>query len=570
MIIFEKIRFKNFLSFGNTFTEIVLNHSPTTLIVGENGAGKSTLLDALTFVLFGKPFRKFNKPQLVNSVNKKQCMVEIEFHINKNHYLVRRGIKPAVFEIEENGNLIAQDAANGDYQGFLEKHILKMNLTAFTQIVILGKATYVPFMRLPAKQRRTLIEELLGLTIFSKMNEVLSQRNKDLKNELANTETFIRGLNDKIEIRKEFIEKVTGDKEAELKEVENEIADTDKNIKDYRKDIKRISEEVSTLTSQKPCKSEIDKKHTQLNNYNHEFKVKINALTKEIKFLTSNDSCPTCNQEIDDTFCKNIVSKNESKIGRLEEGQLHLVGKLDSVEKELSEYQSLHQEIHKLDVELNGKQNSLDELERYKEKLLKRKDNLNKMNTVDVDNHKEILDILNSDLNDHLTKKNELVEKQGYHSSIGLMLKDDGIKSLIVNKYLPVFNQSINKYLQHMGMFVKFTLDEQFNETILARYMDTYSYESFSEGQKLRIDLAIMLTWRDIAKMKNAMDTNLLIMDEVFDSSLDQSGIDSFVDLIPSMKNTNVFVVSHTPDKLSDKFRSQLEIKLDGNFSRIM
>lgn len=570
MIIFEKIRFKNFLSFGNTFTEIQLNRSPTTLIIGENGVGKSTMLDALTFVLYGKPFRKFNKPQLVNSVNKKQLLVEIEFTINKNKYLVRRGIKPAVFEIEENGTLIAQDAANGDYQGFLEKHILKMNLVAFNQIIILGKATYIPFMRLTTGNRRALIEELLGLTIFSKMNEVLSQRVKDMKTALSTCESKLKTLLDKINVRKEFIEKVTGDKKAELKEIEKDIKVHDKNIKTYTVAIEEISKERTALVETQLDKKSIDKNHTQLNNYSHEFKVKINALQKEITFLTSHDSCPTCNQEIDEEFCKEIVNKNEKKITKLEAGQTQLSDKLVDVQNQLAEYQRIHNQIHELDIQLNSKQHSLNEFIRYKDNLQKRKENILKMNSVDVENHQEILDTLRVEYEELQREKTELVSDSGYYASIGMMLKDTGIKSLIVNKYLPIFNQSINKYLQHMGMFIKFTLDEQFNETIKARYMDDYSYESFSEGQKLRIDLAIMMTWRDIAKMKNAMDTNLLIMDEIFDSSLDQSGIDAFIDLLPAMKNTNVFVVSHTPDKLNDKFRSQMEIKLEGNFSRIV
>lgn len=570
MIRFTKIRFKNFLSFGDTFNEIKLSNSPTTLIVGGNGVGKSTLLDALTLVLFNKPFRKFNKSQLINSVNNKHCLVEIEFTVNKNHFLVRRGMKPSVFEIEENGKLIPQDAANNDYQGFLEKHILKMNLTAFTQIVILGKATYIPFMRLPIGKRRVLVEELLGLTIFSKMNEVLSCRNKDLKIELNNLSTAINTVENSIEVRQEFIAKVSGNNKKEIREVEYDLKSTESNIIEYRDEIKEINNEIKSHTTRLPNKVAIDAKHTQLNNYNHEFIVKISSLNKEVDFLTSHESCPTCNQEIRADFRDEIVYKNKNKIIKFEDGKLKLADKLSDVCGELVKYQRVHSKIHELEVHINGKQNSLDALEHNKMKLLKRKDSLVKMNDVDTNDARVKLGALEIDMKNKLIRKNELIEQQGYQSSIGIMLKDGGIKSLIVNKYLPVFNQSINKYLQHMGMFVKFTLDEEFNETIQARYMDTYSYESFSEGQKLRIDLALMLTWRDIAKMKNAMDTNLLIMDEIFDSSLDQNGIDAFIGLIPLMTNTNVFVVSHTPDKISDKFASCMEFTLDGNFSKVV
>jgi DNA repair exonuclease SbcCD ATPase subunit len=567
MIIFEKIRFKNFLSFGNQFTEVTLNSNQTTVIVGRNGAGKSTMLDAISFVLYGKPYRSINKPQLVNSVNNKDCVVEIEFSIGSYEYRIIRGIKPNIFEIYENGNLINQESHVTDYQDYLEKNILKINYTAFTQIVVLGKATYVPFMKLKSQDRRNLIEELLGITIFSKMNEILKGRLVNVKNDKQSFDNNIELLNEKLSLKKKYIQQLSVDNDAKKQELENDIELLYDSIEKNNIKLDKLSAIKQDLLDQTIKYEETKNKQRQLEKFEYEFNNKIKKIKKELKFFHSNDECTTCGQHIDETFKIRIVDEHNSKLVELESDAEKLNDQLEKVSTGISFMEEKLKEIRNIELDENLIKSKITESTNLIKKLQLKKDE-----TVlggDIQNEINSLGELKSQIIKAKEDRSESNTLMSYYQSIGTMLKDTGIKSMIVQKYLPIFNQLINQHLTKFELFVKIELDETFNETILSRSRDNFSYSSFSEGEKLRIDLAILLTWREISKMKNAMSTNLLIMDEVFDSSLDQTGVDAFIDLIPKMEFANIFVISHTPDKLYNKFKNIIEIEKDGNFSVI-
>lgn len=573
MIYFRKIRYRNFLSFGDAFTEIQLDRSPTTLITGENGAGKSTFLDALTFVLYNKPFRKINKPQLVNSINNKQCVVEIEFDVGGRCYMVRRGIKPNIFEVYEHSSyegiedhLMPQDASSGDYQTTLEKDILKMNYQAFTQIVILGKATFVPFMRLSAGDRRQVIEDLLGLRIFGTMNKVLKEKMKTLKTNLQATETNLSMCEDKIENRQRYIDDMAKDRTNQIEEAKAKIAELTESVEKTTRDNEKLTEHRDKLAEQVAHENELLSKRRKLERTGTQLRTKKSTHKEVVDFFRDNTDCPTCTQPISEEHRAPILSDREAKIAKLEEGEEKVRADLDEVEDALDEIDSINDKIAKIDRKVSDFNATIRQQNRQIKELNAQ---IEKLTVVSTDKDQLIVDQLKEDREELRTKRNELHETHTYYLSIAGMLKDDGIKTLIINKYLPVFNQLINQYLQKMGFIVKFTLDEQFNEQILSRYRDKFSYNNFSEGQKLRIDLAILLTWREVAKLKNSLNTNLLIMDEVFDSSLDQEGVDAFMEILPSMGDSNIFVVSHTPDKLYDKFRSHLGFTMSQNFSNI-
>lgn len=573
MIQFRKIRFKNFLSFGENFTEIQLDRSPTTLITGDNGAGKSTFLDALTFVLYNKPFRKINKPQLVNSVNGKGCVVEIEFEVSGKCYLVRRGIKPNTFEIFEHtsfddieDNLMPQDAKTGDYQTTLEKDVLKMNYQAFTQIVLLGKATFVPFMRLGAAQRRQVIEDLLGLSIFGTMNVVLKTKIKTLKSNLDACETNLMMCEDKIDNRQRYIDQMARERTSRIEDTSSQIEELTGSIEKITGDIDKLSgkrdelfESVSEEPTHKTKRRKLESLATQL-------RTKKGTHADVIEFFNDNDVCPTCTQGIDEELSARKVGERQVTIDKIEEGERKLEHDLSELQTLLKEIEVVNGNIRKIDMKIAQLNSQLKEQNGQINKLNADRD---KLNVVSTENDQKVVDELKEDLEELREKRNDLQDTNNYYASIASMLKDDGIKTLIINKYLPIFNQLINTYLQKMGFLIKFTLDEQFNEVILSRYVDGFSYNNFSEGQKLRIDLAILLTWREVAKLKNSLNTNLLIMDEVFDSSLDQDGVDAFMEILPSLGDSNIFVVSHTPDKLYDKFRSQIGFTMSKNFSSI-
>lgn len=573
MIYFRKIRYRNFLSFGDRFTEIQLDRSPTTLVTGENGAGKSTMLDALTFVLYNKPFRKINKPQLVNSINRKQCLVEIEFDIGGKCYLVRRGIKPNVFEIFEHtsyegieDHLMHQDAATGDYQEILEKDVLKMNYKAFTQIVILGKATFVPFMRMTTGDRRQVIEDLLGLRIFGVMNKLLKEKQKTLKRNLKEVEDSIFICEDKIENRQRYIDDMNKDRTDQIEQARLKIEELNNSITEHRKGIEDFEDSADELEDTIADSSDVDAKIRRMDRIIAQLEAKMKTHEETVSFFVSNPQCPTCEQDIAESLRDTKISETKLKLTKLEEGISVADGDLKKAEDRMSEIEDVKSKVSSLERKIREYQAIIKQQERQINELSAQ---MNKLSTVSTEDDQKVVDELKVELKKLNNQRNELQETNAYYMTIGSMLKDDGMKTLIINKYLPIFNKLINDYLLRMGFIVKFTLDESFNENILSRYHDKFSYNNFSEGQKLRIDLAILLTWREVAKLKNSLNTNLLIMDEVFDSSLDQDGVDAFMEIIPSLGDSNIFVVSHTPDKLYDKFRSHLSFTLNQNFSNI-
>lgn len=567
MIKFSKIRFKNFLSFGEQFTEIQLDRTSTTLVTGPNGSGKSTFLDALTFALYNKPFREINKPQLVNSVNGKGLMVEVEFTIGKKEYLIRRGIKPNKFEIHEDGKLLDQDGTARDYQNHLERNILQMNYTAFTQIVILGKATYIPFMRLSGPDRRQVIEDLLGLRIFTTMNKVLKSMISSLKEDIRDADAELAGVTDKIQVREEYIAKLQAARDEHTSKVDENIAELEEEVADHTSSVEKLEAELSEIGVPdhdiKPLRTKRDKMTTM----GAQLAEKVRAFTREVDFFSDNETCPTCKQDITEEFRKKETNVRKQKIEKLQEGQATLSSDLEDLEKHIDGVEDVLTRIGQIESRIDSHQSTISGLQRQITRLQKQRNNVDEG---DVDEETKKLKGLKKELRAAKKKHDDLKDTGAYYTAIAGMLKDSGIKTLIIEKYLPIFNQFINQYLNQMGFFIQFNLDNEFNETILSRYRDKFSYASFSEGQKLRIDLSILLTWREIAKLKNSLNTNLLIMDEVFDSSLDQSGVDSFVNMIPSMENTNMFVVSHTPDKLVDKFRSEIAFKMENNFSEMI
>lgn len=568
MIEFQKVRWKNFLSTGNHFTEITLNRSASTLIVGENGAGKSTILDALTFSLFGKSFRKINKPQLVNSVNIKDCVIEIEFKIGKVGYLVRRGIRPNIFEIYINGKMLDQDSKIRDSQLYLEENILKLNYKSFTQTVILGSATFVPFMQLSANDRRDIIEDILDIKIFSSMNELLKGKSAIVKDALYNNEKERELQNYKIEMQdrsigdaknlkknsiKTFKSKIKTQKveQKELLESNTTLADT----------VNALIEEVVDETKITTKKRKMDKLENQLSNNS----VKIDS---EIDWFKTNDVCPSCQQDINDGHKNCIVEEKGKKkdeltdaIASLNEEMLAVRAKLDIInEKKETLYDTkniMHNNVMKIDFiqkNIDGLEADIDDTEN---------------NNTNVKKLEKELKELNAELKSLDTARGELVDDKNYFTVAGQFLKDTGVKTSIIKYYLPIMNKLINRYLQEMDFYINFTMDERFVENIKSRGREGFTYSSFSEGEKMRVDLALLFTWREIARMKNSVNTNLLVLDEVFDSSLDATGTDEFLKLLNTLGGNNVFVISHKGDILFDKFNETVKFQKVKNFSQI-
>ena len=568
MIEFQKVRWKNFLSTGNHFTEITLNRSASTLIVGENGAGKSTILDALTFSLFGKSFRKINKPQLVNSVNSKDCVIEIEFKIGKVGYLVRRGIKPNIFEIYINGKMLDQDSKIRDSQLYLEENILKLNYKSFTQTVILGSATFVPFMQLSANDRRDIIEDILDIKIFSSMNELLKGKSAIVKDALYNNEKERELQNYKIEMQdrsigdaknlkknsiKTFKSKIKTQKveQKELLESNTTLADT----------VNALIEEVVDETKITTKKRKMDKLENQLSNNS----IKIDS---EIDWFKTNDVCPSCQQDINDGHKNCIVEEKGKKkdeltdaIASLNEEMLAVRAKLDIINEKKETLYDTKNIMHNNVVKIDFIQKNIDGLEADIDDTENNNTNVKKL-------EKELKE-LNAELKSLDTVRGELVDDKNYFTVAGQFLKDTGVKTSIIKYYLPIMNKLINRYLQEMDFYINFTMDERFVENIKSRGREGFTYSSFSEGEKMRVDLALLFTWREIARMKNSVNTNLLVLDEVFDSSLDATGTDEFLKLLNTLGGNNVFVISHKGDILFDKFNETVKFQKVKNFSQI-
>jgi DNA repair exonuclease SbcCD ATPase subunit len=570
MIIFQKVRWKNFLSTGNSFTEIDLTRSTNTLIVGHNGAGKSTILDALTFGLFGKPFRKINKPQLMNTINNSDCVVEIEFKIGKKQYKVVRSIKPNAFEIYCDAVLVNQDAKAKDYQEHLEKFILKLNYKSFTQVVILGSASFVPFMQLSPADRRAIIEDLLDIQIFSSMNAIVKNKISTIKDEQKTVDYNIKLVDAKISLQKQNIEDNKKNHLVEINKKTQEITDNDTHLNNVSKNILLIQKHIQQLTSKISDKIAVSTRNTKLITLQSKFEDNVKKLNKEISFYENNDNCPTCQQAIVSETKDKHVTEKQSKITEIQTATTKLDEELNNVCNRLKEIEKIQKHINEHNSEVVKLNTQVTSINSYNVKLLKEIEEL-RTRTVFTENDDGKLKLLNEELQGyHISAEQLSVDKQ-YHEFAATLLRDTGIKTKIIKQYLPVMNKLINKYLTSMDFFVNFNLNESFEETIKSRHRDEFSYASFSEGEKMRIDLALLFTWRQIAKMKNSVNTNLLVLDEVFDSSLDGVGTEEFLKLLNSLDNsTNVFVISHKGDQLFDKFRSVIKFQKTNNFSQVV
>ena len=568
MIHFETVRWKNFLSTGNNFTEIQLDRNSTTLIIGENGAGKSTILDALCFGLFGKPFRNINKPQLLNSVNGSAALVEVEFRVGTKKVKVVRGIKPTVFEIYVNGNMYNQDANSRDYQKYLEQQILKLNYRSFTQVVILGSSTFIPFMQLKSKHRREVVEEILDIQIFSIMNMLLKTQLKTIVDDMREVDYQYNLTNEKITLQEKYIDEMFMHKEKLIQEKTSLIGGNEEEVFKKNLDIKFHTEKNIELLNQITDNDSVNIKHNKLKDIQSQLKEKHRAHTKLVGFFESNEDCPTCQQHIDEAFKTDMIDKKQGEADRVDSGLKELKDELHKVISRQNNIKDIADKIRENEVHVAKENSSLIQLEKFNATLQSEIDQLiaGEINKGDHNKLNELKQIL-SGFDIH---KSKLREDKAYSEAARNMLQDTGIKTKVIKQYLPIMNRLINTYLTSMEFYVNFTLNESFEETIKSRYRDEFTYDSFSEGEKMRIDLALLFTWRAVAKMKNSTNTNLLILDEIFDSSLDGTGTDEFLKILNTLGDENVFVISHKQDALADKFRSTIKFEKVKNFSHVV
>jgi len=569
MIFFKKLRWQNFLSTGNVMTELDLCRSKSTLVIGENGAGKSTMLDALSFALFGRAFRNINKPQLVNSITGKHTVVEVEFSIGNKEYLIRRGIKPAVFDIYVDGNLLNQNANAREYQEVFEKTILRMNQKSFNQIVVLGSANFVPFMQLPSQHRREVIEDLLNIQIFSVMNSILKDKVSTNKTAATDVDYQIDLCEQKIELHKKHIDTLNRNNKAIIEQKQKKIAQYNASISELINTNQQLKTQVEGLTatisdSEKQSKrlKKIQQMETQLNN-------KVKSLDKDIQFFHDHDNCPTCKQGIDHDFKEQTIEARKAKSVEIADALVKLEAEYDKANKRIAEIEGVLTDITKLNNEIGDNNTQIQFNNRYIKELESDIQSLQSDHDSDTSNTDELRE-LKKTLKEAKDEKERLVYEKELHDVASYVLKDTGIKTKIIKQYVPIINKLINKYLAAMDFFVQFELDETFSETIRSRFRDDFSYASFSEGEKMRIDLSLMFTWRAIAKLRNSASTNLLIMDEVFDSSLDSGGTEEFMKILDQLtQDTNTFVISHKGDQLYDKFHSVIRFEKHSNFSRM-
>ena len=570
MIHFRSCTWKNFLSTGNDPITINLEKAPTTLIVGQNGSGKSTLLDALSFGLFGKPHRDINKGQLINSINGKHTLVEIEFTIGTSDFKIVRGIKPNKFEIWQNGNMINQASNVRDYQKFLEQNILKLDHRSFHQVVVLGSSSFIPFMQLPAWSRRHVIEDLLDINIFTKMNLLLKERNSKIKEQLTDIDHSLDIFKTKMKAQEKYIKDLQSlnDDQIEMKR---------KSIETHKEEISRLFDESrdlgeglqASITAQEKEQRQSHKKISNLESYDYSFNNKIKDLVTESRFYEENDNCPTCDQDIDEDFKHQKQSDIKAKASELQDAKAELNKNLQDMKAHQSEIADLLNQLRQRQQKINSNNDAISVHQKEITKIQKEIDTLMGQ-TGDVSKAKTELRKYRKNKDKATEQKLEYVEERTYNEVIGEMLKDTGIKTKVIKQYLPVMNRLINHYLQILDFFVSFHLDESFNETIRSRHRDSFNYASFSEGEKQRIDLALLFTWRHIAKMKNSAATNLLVLDETFDSSLDIDGVDNLTKILDTMdEGSNTFIISHKGDVLENKFRSKIEFFKKNNFSKI-
>ena len=571
MIIFKSIRYKNFLSTGNNWTTISLNRTKSTLIVGQNGAGKSTILDALSFALFGKPHRNINKPQLVNTINNKDSIVEVEFIIGKALFKVVRGIKPQIFEIWKNGVMINQSSHAKEYQKVLEQNIIKLNHKSFHQIVVLGSSSFIPFMQLPAQHRRDVIEDLLDINVFSKMNTLIKEKNSTLKEKLKDNAYQLDILKNKLESQRKYIRDITQINEDEINDKKKKISEVESEIKQLHNSNAECSafNEANAEEVSKQLKEANNKKQIILQDKANATS-EIKTIVGDSKFYEQNDTCPTCSQEIEPDFkkrkiheCKQKALQTKETLERIQFEANDVATLIDVWNNKAEEVKDNNNLINTNNKLISSHQKQIDGLNLDIQRLSSREGDIGEAN--------EELHTMNEERNELMEHKLTLNEEYSYNTVMAEMLKDTGIKTKVIKQYIPVINKLVNQYLQVLDFFVHFNLDESFQETIRSRHRDAFSYDSFSEGEKQRIDLALLFTWRMIAKMKNSVATNLLILDETFDSSLDHDGVDNLMKILHTLDdNTNVFVISHKGEILDGKFEEKLEFKKEKNFSKMV
>jgi len=568
MIIFKKIRYKNFLSTGNQPIEIDLDKSHTTLIVGSNGSGKSTLLDALCFALFNKPFRIIKKEQMVNTINNGDSLVEVEFEVGTKQYLIRRGIKPNLFEIYQNGKLLNQDASTIDYQKYLEQNIMKLNYRSFIQVVILGSSSYEPFMKMKPRYRREVVEEILDIRAFGLMDLILRSQQSDLQKSLTEVRHQAELIKSKYETEAKYLKTLEA-QGTDFQAHKQKILDKNTvDLKNYQKKIQELNESIAVQKERVKDKLSDEIKLSKLQKLETKIETNLSSHKKTLTFFKENDTCPTCTQPIDSEFKEQKCNHEQTTISKLSSGLSQLVEELTKQEEKVVEFGKISNKIQDMNVEIAKINTSLENIKKHSDSIHEELTMANERNT-DVEAIKLSLEDMLSQLKvaeDNLIK---VVEQKKYVDILREILNDKGAKAQIIRKYVPIMNQLINQYLQSMDFFVSFHLDEEFNETVKSRFRDTFNYNSFSEGEKMRIDLALLFTWRQIAKMKNSTNTNLLILDEIFDSSLDGQGTDDFFKIMNTLQNENIFIISHKGDILFDKFTNIIKYEKYKNFTRL-
>ena len=568
MIIFKKVRWKNFLSTGNYFLEVQLDRSPTTLIVGENGSGKSTVLDALCFVLFNKPFRTISKSQLVNSINLGGTIVEIEFVIQKNNFKIIRGMKPNIFEIYCNGRMMNQDANALDTQKILEQQILKLNYRSFTQVVILGSSTFIPFMQLRSKDRREVVEDILDIKIFSLMNFLLKHKVKEVSEELKSIEYEFRISKEKIDLQNKYIEDIKRNKEKIIEEKEHLVFDSERVVLSEQEKADKINLEIKSLQPETLQKENVKSSIREYHKMEAKLSNRVDENKRQKEFFENNETCPVCTQDIELELKKQKIEEKSKRIQELNGGIDKLKIELNDKEQLLKGIEMLSKQIREKEVEVAKICTSITHMQKLITQTSQQIDVMKKGEVSEEDRVK--LTRLSERCKLQEEQITKLREDKFYVDVARNLLMDTGIKTKIINKYLPIMNKLINGYLTSMDFYVNFTLDNNFNETIKSRHRDEFSYSSFSEGEKMRIDLALLFTWRAVAKMKNSTNTNLLILDEIFDSSLDTTGTDDFLKILHTFADQNVFVISHKGDTMFDKFRSVIKFEKQRNFSKLL
>ena len=568
MIIFHNITWKNFLSTGNTPISVNLNESPTTLIIGTNGSGKSTLLDALCFALFNKPFRIIKKDQMVNTINNADTVVEVYFSIGPKKYKIRRGIKPNIFEIYQDGILLNQDASSIDYQKYLEQNIMKLNYRSFCQVVILGSSSYEPFMKMRASYRRDVIEEILDIKVFASMNLLLRSKQQDLTKDITTMRHQVDWIENKVNLQEKHYEELQGRDTDAITRKKEDIEKAQQGKRDYMVRINSLNNEIETNKLKLQNKETTKSKFLQLQKLESKIDTNLKTHKRTLKFFEENTNCPVCTQELEPSFKQEKINEEKAAVDKLNEGYKQLLTEITNTEEKILNLDKVSETIRTIETNVSKLNHSVDEIKRHSDRI---QDEIELLQVEDASglNIKEEILKLKQDLVKTIAERDEVIEEKKYIDVLRQIVDDSGARAQIIKKYIPVMNTLINQYLQSMDFFISFHLDEEFKETVKSRHMDSFNYNNFSEGEKMRIDLSLLFTWRSIAKMKNSVNTNLLILDEIFDSSLDGQGTDDFFKIIATLSKENVFIISHKGDIMFDKFTNIIKFEKYQNFTRL-